>query len=107
MNWQVRRDSLKHLGTLHGTGDLRIADGKQNLGPVVYEIDGYARRALRSDNGRIEGSTDMLARAFRAGAASIVLADGQVVDITLSDPGDGPTAEVRISGCFPQFDRAA
>jgi hypothetical protein len=106
MNWQGTRSSLKHLGTLYGRGDLLIANGAQNLGSVTYEIDGYSRRTMRSDSGQIEGSADMLARAFRHGSARLVLADGQCVDVTLSDPRGTATAEVKVSGRFPQFDHA-
>jgi len=107
MNWHAMRGPLKHLGRLHGTGDLLIRNGERNLGTVTYEIDGYARREMRSDNGQIEGAADMLARAFRAGGASIVLADGQSIDIELSDPQGGSMADVVVKGRFPQFDRSA
>lgn len=107
MNWQATRGPLKHLGTVHGEGDLLIGDGAQNLGPVTYEIDGYARRSMRSDSGQIDGSADMLAKAFRAGSATLVLADGQFIDVTLSDPCGTSTAEVRVSGRFPLFGNAA
>ena len=107
MTWQTTRGPLKHLGTLYGVGDLLIGNGARNLGPVTYEIDGYARREMRSDNGQIEGSTDMLAMAFLAGPASIVLADGQLIDVMLSDPRGASTAEVKVSGRFPQFGQSA
>jgi hypothetical protein len=103
MNWQGTRSSLKHLGTLHGRGALSVESGGQSLGEVIYEIDCYARRLLRSDNGQIEGRADVLAQAFRAGTACIVLEDGQFIDVVLSDPRGGPTAEVRVSGRFPHF----
>lgn len=103
MNWQATRGPLRHLGTLHGKGDLLIGVDARNLGSVTYEIDGYARRAMRSDNGQIDGSAEALARAFRAGSATIVLADGQRIDIALSDPRSTSSAEVRVIGRFPQF----
>jgi hypothetical protein len=103
MNWQARRGALKHLGTLHGTGDLLIRDGAENLGPVSYEIDGYARQGMRSDNGQIEGCALMLTRAFRASAGCIVLADGQVIDVVLSNPHGGTMADVTVNGRYPQF----
>jgi hypothetical protein len=107
MNWQGTRSSLKHLGTLHGTGRLSIGDGEQSLGDVTYEIDGYLRRDQRSDNGQIEGPAEMLAQAFRAGAACITLSDGQVVDVVLSDPRGGSTAEIAVNGRFPRFGDSA
>jgi hypothetical protein len=91
MNWQGTRSRLKHLGTLRSRGDLLIANGAQNLGPVTYEIDGYSRRGVRSDSGQIEGAADMLAIAFRGGSAHIVFANGQLADVTLSDPRGGAT----------------
>jgi hypothetical protein len=103
MNWQGTRSSLKHLGTLHGQGDLSLDNGEHTLGVVTYEIDCYARRMLRSDNGQIDGRADLLAQAFRAGTACIALEDGQFIDVVLSDPRGGPTAEVRVSGRFPRF----
>lgn len=86
MNRQATRGPLKHLGTLHGTGERPIGAGGKSLGTVTYKIDGFARRTLRSDSGQIEGPADMPKRAFRAGEASVVLADGQVIDVVLSDP---------------------
>jgi hypothetical protein len=103
MNWQGKRAALKHLGTLHGTGDLLIGNGSENLGPIVYEIDGYERRAMRSDNGQINGSAVVLARAFHAGAACIALADGQFIDVVLSDPRGSSLADIVIKDRFPQF----
>jgi hypothetical protein len=104
MNWQGTRGPLKHLGTLHGTGDLLVKGGAQSLGAVTYEIDGFIRREQRSDNGQIEGDAQMLARAFRAGSACIALSDGQLIDVVLSDPKGGATAEVTVRGRFPEFD---
>ena len=104
MNWQATRGPLKHLGTLHGTGDLLVGGGERNLGAVTYEIDGFIRRTERSDSGQIEGDARILARAFRAGAACIALSDGQLIDVVLSDPRGGATAEVTVRGRFPQFD---
>jgi hypothetical protein len=106
-NWQAARGPLRHLGTLHGKGDLLTGEGTQNLGSVTYEIDSYARRSMRSDNGRIEGSAAMLAKAFRAGSATIVLADGQSVDVSLADPNGAPATEVQVTGRFPQVGHAA
>jgi hypothetical protein len=57
--------------------------------------------------GYIEGEADMLTRAFRAGSASIVLADGQLMQVALSDPGGSSTAEVRLSDGFPRLGDAA
>jgi hypothetical protein len=107
MNWQGTRSSLKYLGTLNGTGQLLLDDGQTNLGDVTYQIDGYNRGALRSDNGEIAGQAATLSRAFRAGAVCIALADGQVVDVVLADPRGGTAAEVTVSGRFPRFGEAA
>lgn len=104
MKWQATRGPLKHLGTLHGTGELLVGSGALNVGQVTYEIDGFARRTQRSDNGQIEGPAGMLARAFRTGGACIVLADGQRIDIVLSDPRGTSKADVRVKDRFPQFD---
>ena len=96
-----RGSSLKHLGTLHGRGRLSISDGEQSLGAVAYEIDGYLDRTIRSANGQIEGDVAVLARAYQAGGAAITLAEGPSVDVVLSNPQGGTTAEVTVSGRFP------
>jgi hypothetical protein len=95
------RSPLKHLGTLHGSGSLSIGNGEQRLGPVRYEIDGYLERTMRSANGQIEGEIAVLEQAFRAGAACIALEGGSSIDVVLSDPRGGPTAEIVVSGRFP------
>jgi hypothetical protein len=107
MKWQGARSSLKHLGTLHGNGDLLIDDGAQKLGNVTYEIDGYLRRTHRSDSGEIHGRADILNQAFRAGAACIVMADGQFVDVVVANPHGSSTAEITVKGRFPSFDDIA
>ena len=107
MAWQITRSSLKHLGALHGTGDLSVQCGEQNLGAVTYEIDGYLRGTERSDNGQIDGPAGILAQAFQAGSACVALSDGQLVDVVLSDPQGGATAQVTVSGRFPRFGDAA
>jgi hypothetical protein len=95
------RRPLKHLGALHGSGVVSIENGQQSLGLVSYEIDGYLDRTTRSASGQIEGAVSVLAQAFRAGGASLALSNGPSVDIVLSDPQGGPTAEVDVSGAFP------
>lgn len=96
-----KRPSLKYLGALHGSGSLFIGNGERSLGLVGYEIDGYLDRTMRSANGQIEGDSTVLAQAFQAGAARIVLAGGPSVEVVLSDPQGGPTAEITVSGRFP------
>ena len=103
MNWQGVRGALKHLGRLHGRGDLLVRGGEQSLGAVTYEIDGFLCRGQRSDNGRIEGDAQMLARAFHAGGVCISLSDRQLIDVVLSDPKGGATAEVKVRRRFPEF----
>lgn len=95
------RRPLKHLGTLHGRGMVSIKDGERSLGPVRYEIDGYLDRTTRSANGEIEGDISVLAQAFGAGSASLALDGGPSVEVVLSDPQGGPTAEISVSGAFP------
>jgi hypothetical protein len=95
------KHSLKYLGALHGIGDISIEIDGQNLGSVGYEIDGYLDRTMRSANGQIDGPASVLAKAFHAGTASILLADGQSVQVVLSDPQGGPTTEIKVSGRFP------
>jgi len=103
MTWLTKRRTLKHLGTLHGTGNLVIENGEQNLGIVTYEIDGYRDQTQRSANGQIEGGADILAQAFAAGGACIAVTGGEPFDIVLADPLGGPTAEVTVNGRFPRF----
>ena len=82
-------------------------DGEQNLGELTYEIDGFLCGAHRSDSGRIEGGAAMLAKAVRAGAACIVLSDGQLIDIVFVDPRGEGTAEFTVRGRFPRFGEVA
>ena len=95
------RRPLKHLGTLHGRSMVSIENGERSLGPVSYEIDGYLDGTSRSANGQIEGDISVLAQAFRAGSASLALDGGSSVEVVLSDPQGGPTAEINVSGAFP------
>ena len=94
------RKSIIHLGTLHGEGTLIIEDGRQ-LGQVIYEIDGYLDHGTKSANGQIEAENRILDEAFRAEDATIVLDSGRCIQVVLSDPQGGPTAEVRVRGGFP------
>jgi hypothetical protein len=97
------RRSLKHLGSLHGSGKLLDGHGGRSYGPIVYEIDGYFDHLARSDNGRIQGGANMLSLAFLAGPARIALADGQVVDVVLEDPRGDVVAEITVKSRFPEF----
>jgi hypothetical protein len=92
---------LKHLGSLHGRGRLFVQGDEEELGPVRYEIDGYLDRTVRSANGQIEGGRGILRQAFMVGTAMIVLADGQRIQVVLSDPDGSPVAEVAVSGRLP------
>ena len=94
------RKSITYLGTLHGEGTLLVGDGRQ-LGQVVYEIDGYVDRGAKSANGQIEAESGMLNEAFRSEDSTIVLDSGRCIQVVLSDPRGGPTAEVRVRGGFP------
>jgi len=95
-----QRKSITHLGTLHGEGTLLGHEGRQ-LGQVIYEIDGYVDHGTKSANGQIEAESRILDEAFRAENATIVLASGRCIQVVLSDPHGGPTAEVRVRGGFP------
>ena len=94
------RKSITHLGTFHGRGTLLIRAGRQ-LGQVIYEIDGYVDHGAKSANGQIEAENRILDEAFRAEDATIVLDSGRCIQVVLSDPQGGPTAEVRVRGGFP------
>jgi hypothetical protein len=107
MNWQSRTGALKHLGALHGKGSIFADGGAKNIGSVTYQIDGYNRGSQRSDNGELVGAAKTLMRAFRAGQVCIALADGQFVDIVLSDPRGSSTAEITVSGRFPRYNGAS
>ena len=93
--------SLKHLGSFRGEGGLSIGKGEPSLGSVRYEIDCYLDRAAQSANGQVEGEIAILEQAFQAGAAFIALVDGTSIDVVLSDPKGGPTAEIAVCGRFP------
>ena len=94
------RKSITHLGTLHGEGTLLVRDGRQ-LGQVIYEIDGYVDHGAKSANGQIEAECRILDEAFRAEHATIVLNNGRCIQVDVSDPQGGPTAEVQVRGGFP------
>jgi hypothetical protein len=100
---QPYRRSLKHLGSLHGSGRLLNGNGGRSYGTVAYEIDGYLDQVTSSGNGRIAGRATVLSQAFRAGSARIALADGQTVDIVLDDPHDDAVAEITVRGHLPEF----
>ena len=96
-----RSGPLKHLGSLRGNGSLSAAGGREGLGPVVYEIDGYLDRTARSANGKVEGDACALAKAFRAGAATLSLSSGASVNVVLSNPQGDSAAEITVTGGFP------
>jgi hypothetical protein len=68
---------------------------------VIYEIDSYVDRGAKSANGQIEAKDRILDEAFRAEDATIVLDSGRCIQVALSDPQGGKTAEVRVRGGFP------
>ena len=95
-----QRKSITHLGTLHGEGTLLGPEGRE-LGQVIYEIDGYVDRGTKSANGQIEADTRILDQGFRAEHASIVLTNGRCIQVDVSDPQGGSSAEVQVRGGFP------
>ena len=92
---------MKFLGTLHGRGRLSIGKGTNALGLVSYEIDGFVDGVIRRATGQIEAEPAILMRAFLAGGAIVTLDGGSTIDVVLSDPRGGPTAEVGVRGSFP------
>ena len=101
MTWMGKKNTLKHLGTLHGKGTLAPAAGGAAYGSVRYEIDGYLEREVRTGNGEIEGDAAMLARAFADGGVILRLEKGGQLDIKLDDPAGEPVAAVTIPSNFP------
>ena len=95
----IGRKPIKHLGTLHGEGTLLTEDGRQ-LGQVVYEIDGYVERGVRSANGQIEAESHILDKGCEAKDATLVPDSGRCIHVVVSDQGGG-AAEVRVTGAFP------
>jgi hypothetical protein len=94
------RKSITHLGTLHGQGTLLGPEGRE-LGQVIYEIDSYVDRGTKSANGQIEADTRILDEGFRAEHTSIVLNNGRRIQVDVSDPQGGSTAEVQVRGGCP------
>ncbi|ACL58755.1 hypothetical protein Mnod_3855 [Methylobacterium nodulans ORS 2060] len=96
-----QRGFIKYLGSLRGRGHLIVQGHDQAPDAIAYQIDGFQDRACRSAAGQIEGDSTALAQAFKAGGALLTLEGGLQLDVVLSDPGGGPTAEVRVNGAFP------
>ena len=96
-----RGSTVKFLGSLHGCGRLSIANGTTHLGPISYEIDGFLDGVTRRATGQVEADPAILMRAFLAGGATVSLTGGTIIDVVLSDPEGGPTAEVGVRGSFP------
>jgi len=94
------RKSITHLGALHGEGTL-LGDEGRRLGHVIYEIDGYLDHGSKSANGRIEAETRILKEAFCAEDATIVLDSGRCIQVVVSDPHGGTTAELLVRSGFP------
>lgn len=102
MTWMGKKNTLKHLGTLHGKGTLAPAAGGDAYGPVSYEIDGYLEREVRTGTGEIEGDAGMLARAFAAeGGLVLQLEKGGQLAIKLDDPAGEAVASVTVPADFP------
>lgn len=101
MTWMGKKNTLKHLGTLHGKGTLVPAAGGEAYGPVRYEIDGYLEREVRTGTGDVEGDADMLARAYADGNVVLVLEKGIRLDIRLDDPAGEPVAAIAVPSNFP------
>ncbi len=96
-----KRQLLKHLGTIRGSGNLSIGAGSRSLGSVSYEIDSFVDRMMYSANGQIEGDTGLLAEAFKAGTATLALDGGRSVAVVLADPEGSPTAEIVVRDQLP------
>lgn len=101
MTWMGKKNTLKHLGTLHGQGQLVPAAGGEAYGPVRYEIDGYLEREIRTGTGEVEGDAAMLARAFADGGVALMLEKGGQIDIRLDDPAGEPVAAITVPANFP------
>jgi hypothetical protein len=95
------RSPLLHLGSIHGRGSLSVDDGGPGLGPVSFEIDSYSERGRASANGRIEGSPESLAAAFKAGSARIRRDNAADLSVVLWDPAGEAVAEIRVTAPLP------
>ena len=95
---------MKYLGSLRGEGELSTdaEHGPSLLGEVTYEIEGYDDRSRRSAAGRVEGDARTLTRAYAATHVHLRLADHPAsIEVVLSDPKGGTSAEVTVAGQFP------
>jgi hypothetical protein len=91
----------RYLGTLQGSASLSVGAGRERLGDVVYEIDGYSDGAARWANGQVEGDVDVLDRAFAAGSATLSSPDGVSVQVVLLNAMGGAVAAIDVTGGFP------
>lgn len=94
---------MQHLGTLTGTGAVRLGD--EPIGTVHYTIRVYLVRHLPDGRGTIEADGGVLDRIMNAGtAATIELEDGGTVDVLISNwAALTELAEVRTAGSIPGF----
>ena len=93
----IRRGSgrpIRHLGSSRGDGRLLVEGGA--AGAVSYEIDRYSDHRGETGNGRLSADAALLAAAFDAGKAALILADGSRNEVVLLEAGADGSAEFSV-----------
>jgi hypothetical protein len=98
MTFYRKRSPLKYLGSLRGSGGLRIGDAEGSVGQVGYEIDCYCDGARHYASGQIDGSARHLTAPFEAGGAQIALPGGLAIDVVVGDPTGENGSDVTVRG---------
>ncbi len=94
---------MTHLGSLKGTGFLRIGD--EGLEPVEYRIDVYRPRHLLEGRGFIRAAPGMIWEAYQSkDALTLQLEDGETLEIVIASVrAESGQANVVTSGPIPGY----
>jgi len=95
--------AMKYLGGLRGEGTLTLGD--QALGPVDYELDGYATPPVGhvSASGEIRTASAVLKKAFGRRDLKLVTESGRELGLRFSDKKiNGDYAHVDVTSGLPE-----
>ncbi len=94
--------AMRYLGGLRGEGTLAIGD--TDLGPVDYELDGYATPPAGhvSASGEIRATPEVLKRVFGRRDLKLVTENGHQLGLRFSDKKlKGDYAHVDVTSGLP------